>query len=128
MNRSEYTIMNIYITLTSINLFPSLNNSISPRLTNIKNNLVLSGSVRYSWNSWILLGVRWSGCCLNPNISIHFFVFISGYDIRGFNSGFPMYSLKNFFESLYWSIYSFRYSLLIRHLLDIVVHQSQHDI
>ena len=35
----------IYITLTSINLLPSLINSISLRLINIRNNLALSGSV-----------------------------------------------------------------------------------
>ena len=44
----NYTSNFIYITLTSINLSPSLFNSISLCLINIKNNLALSGSAPYS--------------------------------------------------------------------------------
>ena len=47
---SDYMISNVhvYITLTSINLFPSLLNSVSLRLINIINNLAVSGFVPYS--------------------------------------------------------------------------------
>ena len=44
-------ISNFYITLTSINLFPSLINSTSHRLINITYNLALAGSALYSSNN-----------------------------------------------------------------------------
>ena len=48
MNKSDYTISKVYITLTSINLFSSPINSFLLRIINIENNLALSGSVPYS--------------------------------------------------------------------------------
>ena len=46
--RYTYNYICIYITLTSINLFPSLIISISLRLINIRNNLAFSGLAPYS--------------------------------------------------------------------------------
>ena len=41
--------MTFFITLTPVNFFPSLNNSISFRVIVIKNKLALSRAVPYSW-------------------------------------------------------------------------------
>ena len=53
--------VHIYITLTSMSLFPSLINSTSLRLINITYNLallgLLAGSPLYSSNNYIFLGV-----------------------------------------------------------------------
>ena len=81
-------------TLTSINLFPSPISSISLRLINFQDNLPLSGLAPYSWNS-CFLGVRWSGWCLKSVIPMGYFVLMSGYVTKGFNTGSPMYYLEN---------------------------------
>ena len=48
LNTSEYTILIIYISLTSISLVSLLINSISLHLIKIRNNLALSGSTPHS--------------------------------------------------------------------------------
>ena len=54
-NYIYYSFTNIYITLTSKNLFPSLLNSISIRVIKIKNYLQLLGLAPYSRNSCVFI-------------------------------------------------------------------------